>query len=60
MAPIFSKANLNKFWHDVQNEVTLICAKYGKAIFLKLQAVKRSDAGFLAYPVKHSKSPNLH
>ena len=30
MAPLFSKADLNKFWHDVQNEVTLICAKFGK------------------------------
>jgi len=29
MATLFSKADLNKFWHDVQNEVTLICAKFG-------------------------------
>jgi len=33
MAPLFSKADLNKFWHDVQNEVTLICAKFGKDLF---------------------------
>jgi len=28
-----SKADLNKFWHNVQNEVTLIliCAKFGTA-----------------------------
>jgi len=24
MAPLFSKADLNKLWQDVQNEVTLI------------------------------------
>jgi len=27
MAPLFSKVDLNKVWHDVQNEETLICAK---------------------------------
>ena len=35
MPPLFSKADLNKFWHDVQNEVTnLIYAKFGKKIYL--------------------------
>jgi len=33
MAPLFSKADLNKFSYDVQNEVTLICAKFGKDLF---------------------------
>jgi len=33
MALLFSKADLNKFWHDVQKEVTLICAKFGKDLF---------------------------
>ena len=33
MAPLFSKVDLNKLWHDVQNEETLICAKYGKDLF---------------------------
>jgi len=33
MAPLFSKADLNKFWHNVQNEVTLICVKFGKKLF---------------------------
>jgi len=33
MAPLFSKTDLNKFWHDVQNKVTLICAKFGKDLF---------------------------
>ena len=33
MAPLFSKVDLNKLWHDVQNEETLICAKFGKDMF---------------------------
>jgi len=33
MAPLFSKADLNKFWRDIQNEVSLICAKFGKDPF---------------------------
>jgi len=33
MAPLFSKVDLNKFWHNIQNEETLICAKFGKDLF---------------------------
>jgi len=33
MAPLFSKVDLNKLWYDVQNEETLICAKFGKDLF---------------------------
>jgi len=33
MAPLFSKVDLNKLWHDVQNEEALICAKFGKDLF---------------------------
>jgi len=33
MAPLFSKVDLNKLWHDVQNEETLIFAKFGKHLF---------------------------
>jgi len=33
MAPLFSKVDLNKLSHDVQNEETLICAKFGKDLF---------------------------
>jgi len=53
MAPLFSKADLNKFWHDVQNEVTLICAKFGKDLFSmsKVIGVKQSGPVFLACPV---------
>ena len=33
MAPLFSKVDSNKLRHDVQNEETLICAKFGKDLF---------------------------
>ena len=33
MCFLFSKVDLNKLWHDVQNEETLICAKFGKDLF---------------------------
>jgi len=54
MVPLFSsKADLNKFWHDVRNEMTLICAKFGKDLFSisKVIGQKQSGPGFLAYPV---------
>jgi len=41
MAPLFSKADLNKFWRDVQNEVTLIFAKFGKHLFSISQVIGR-------------------
>jgi len=34
MTPLFSKADLNKFWHYVRNEVTLIFfAKFSEDLF---------------------------
>jgi len=33
MAPLFSKFDSNKLWHDAQNEQTVICAKFGKDLF---------------------------
>jgi len=33
MAPLFSKVDSNKLWHDVQNEENVICAKFGKDLF---------------------------
>jgi len=33
MAPLFSKVDSNKLRHDVQNEETVICAKFGKDLF---------------------------
>jgi len=53
MAPLFPKADLNKLWHDVQNEVTLICAKFGKDRFSISKVIGRKTKWprFLAYPV---------
>ena len=33
MVPLFSKADLNKFWHNFLDEVSLIFAKFGKDLF---------------------------
>jgi len=33
MAPLFFRSDSNKLWHDVQNEETVICAKFGKDLF---------------------------
>jgi len=33
MAPLSSKVDLNKHWHDVHNEETLIRAEFGKDLF---------------------------
>jgi len=33
MASLFSKVDLNKLWHDVQNEDNVIFAKFGKDLF---------------------------
>jgi len=33
MVSLFSKVDLNKLWHDVQNEEALICVKFGKDMF---------------------------
>ena len=53
MAPLFSKADLNKFWHDVHNEVILICARFGKDLSSISKVIGRKQSGpvFLAYPV---------
>jgi len=41
MSPLFSKADLNKFWQDVQNEVTLTCAKFSKYLFSISKVIDR-------------------
>ena len=33
MAPLFSKVDSHKFWHDVQNKETMIYAQFGKDLF---------------------------
>ena len=45
MAPLFSKVDLNKLWHDVQNEETLICAKFGNDLFNISKVIGRKKSG---------------
>ena len=33
MAPLFSKVDSNKLWHDVQHKENVICAHFGKDLF---------------------------
>jgi len=33
MAPLFSKVDSKKLWHDVEHEENVICAKFGKDLF---------------------------
>jgi len=52
MAPLFLQINSNKLWRDVQNEVTLICAKFGKDTFNISKVIGRKTKWprFLAMP----------
>jgi len=49
MAPLFSKVDSNKLWRDVQNEETMIFAKFGKDLFNISKVIGRKTK--LAYPV---------
>jgi len=52
MAPLFSKVDLNKLWRDVQNEETLICAKFGKDLFNISKVIGRKKwPSFLTHSV---------
>ena len=33
MAPLFSKVDSNKLWHDVRHEENVICAQFDKDLF---------------------------
>jgi len=33
MAPLFSKVDSHKLWHDVQHEESVICAQFGNVLF---------------------------
>ena len=53
MAPLFSKVDLNKLWHDVQNEETFIYAKLGKDMFNISKVIGRKKVAqfFLTHSV---------
>jgi len=50
MAPLFPEVNLNKLWLDVQNEVTLICAKFGKDLFDIYKVIGRKTKWPVCWP----------
>ena len=58
MAPLFSKVDLNKLWHDVQNEKTSICAKFGKDLFNISKVIGRKKVAqfFLTHSVYVTRS----
>jgi len=52
MVPLFFKVDLNKLWHDVQNEETLIYAKLGKDLFNISKVIGRKKwPSFLTHSV---------
>ena len=53
MSPLFCKVDLNKRWRDVQNEETLICAKFGKDLFNIYKVIGRKKVAqfFLTHSV---------
>jgi len=56
MAPLFLKADLNILRHDIQNEVTLICAKFGKDLFSISKVIGRKTKWprFIGLPCTYS------
>jgi len=58
MAPLFSKVDLNKLWHAVQIEETLICAKFGEDLFNISKFIGRKKVAqfFLTHSVQSAKS----
>jgi len=61
MAPLFSKVDLNKLWHDVQNEETLVCAKFGKDLLNNSKVVGRKKvAHFFWLTVYRYDMENCH
>jgi len=53
MAPLFSKVDSNKLWHDVQNEETVIYAKFVKDLFNISKVIGRKKVAqfFLTHSV---------
>ena len=41
MAPLFSKVDSSKLWHDVQHEENVICAQFGKDLFNTSKVIGR-------------------
>jgi len=59
MAPLFSKVDLNKLWHDVQNEETLIYAKFGKNLFNISKVIGHKKSGTVFFDSQRSMTASL-
>ena len=53
MAPLFSKVDSNKLWHDVQHEENVIYAQFGKDLFNISKVIGRKKVAqfFLTHSV---------
>jgi len=53
MAPVFSQADSNKLWHDIQHEENVIFAKFGKDLFNISKVIGRKTVAqfFLTHSV---------
>jgi len=60
MAPLFSKVDSNKLWHDAQNEQSVICAQFGKDLFniSKVIGCKKVAQFFLTHSVENDQACN--
>ena len=58
MAPLFSKVDSNKLWHDVQNEENVISAQFGKNLFNMYKVIGRKKVAqfFLTHSVPKTTS----
>ena len=58
MAPLFSKVNSNKLWHDIKNEQSVISAKFGKDLFNIFKVIGRKTKWpqFFGLPVRCKKT----
>jgi len=54
MAPLFSKIDSNKLWHDVQHEENAICAQFGNDLFNISKVIGRNKVAqfFLTHSVQ--------
>jgi len=52
MAPLFTKIDSNKLWHDVQHEENVICAQFGNDLFNISKVIGRKKwPSFLTHSV---------
>jgi len=60
MAPLFSKVDSNKLWHDIQHVENVICAQFGKDLFNISKVIGRKIVAqfFLTHSVHIHRTQN--